>query len=107
MIINKPHLVTHMDVWTPRYKDKYRDYGEYVALLHKKKVDFATGVIIVTFTKAKHLQGQRFCIKRSDAMQHEVGTNGSADMYIIPMSHFEQWETAQEIHDLAMAAFDD
>lgn len=106
MIIHKPHLCTKMEVWTPRYKDKHRDYGEYVALLHKNKVDFASPVILIEFTKAKHLAGQRFCITREQAQKHEVGTNGVAPMYIVPMSHFEQWETAQEVRDLAFSLFE-
>lgn len=105
MIINKPHLCTKIQVWTPRYKDKYRDYGEYVALVHKNKVDFASPVIIIEFTKAKHLMGQRFSIRKQDAQRHEIGTNGVAPMYIIPMSSFEPYETAAEVRDIAESLF--
>jgi hypothetical protein len=108
MIVHKVHLLTKMDVWSPKYDSKSltKDYGEYVALLHKRKVDFASPVIIVNFPKAKHLQGQRFCIRKRDAQAHAVGTNGAAPMYEIPMSHFEPWETAEEVRDTAFGLFD-
>jgi hypothetical protein len=105
MIINQPHLCTHLPVWAPRYKDKYREYGEYVALVHKRKVDFSSPVIIIEFPKAKHLAGQRFCIRKQDAQRCEVGTNGVAPMYLIPMSAFEPWESAAEIRDIAESLF--
>lgn len=98
MIINKPHLVTKLQVWAPRYNDKYKnEYGEYVALLHKNKVDFATECIIVEFPKSKHLEGQRFAINKIKAQSHKVGTNGAAPMYEIPMSHFESWQSGKEV----------
>lgn len=106
MIIHKPHLCTKLAVWTPKYSTKYGEYGEPVALLHRGKVDFASPVIIVDFPKAKHLQGQRFCIRKQDAQDHELGSNGKAEMYIIPMSHFDSWETAAEVRDLAFNLFD-
>jgi len=95
MIISKPWLATKLDVWFPRYHDQWE--GERVALLHKDKVDHATLNIIVEFTKAKHLKGQRFAISRAYAQTHAVGTNGSAPMYIIPMSHFEDWVSGSEV----------
>ena len=93
MIIKQPHLCTKLQVWTPKYDNKSltQDYGEPVALLHKGKVDHASAVILVEFPKAKHLQGQRFAIKKQDAQRHAIGTNGAAPMYEIPMSHFESW----------------
>jgi hypothetical protein len=99
MILRKPHLLTKILVWTPKYNNDSltQDYGEYVALVSKKKIDFGTGVILVEFPKAKHLQGQRFCIMKSDAQRHAVGTNGAIPMYEIPMSHFDGWETVNEI----------
>lgn len=105
MTIAKPYHMTHMLVWNPKYSAE-KDYGEYVALLHKRKVDFASPVIIVEF-RAKHLQGQRFCIRKQDAMRHEQGSNGTAPMYIIPMSHFESWETPAEVRDLAFSIWED
>lgn len=99
MIISKPHLCTKMEVWMPKYNSKSltRDYSEPVALLHQKKVDFATPIIIVTFPKAKHLAGQRFAIKKVYAQEHAVGTNGTAPMYEVPMSHFQAWESSAEV----------
>lgn len=109
MIIHKPHLCTKMDVWTPKYNNKSltKDYGEPVALMHTGKVTQASPVIIVNFPKAKHLQGQRFCIRKDYAMRHALGSNGKAPMFEVPMSHFESWETAQEVRDLALNIFED
>jgi hypothetical protein len=110
MIIQKIHLITKLQVWTPKYNDKSltRPYGEPVALVHKNKLDFAaSSVIIVEFPRAKHLQGQRFAIRKQDAQRHAVGSNGKAPMYEIPLSHFEPYETAAEVRDKAFAAFPD
>lgn len=98
-IINRLDLCTKMEVWSPKYNSNSlsQEYGEPVALLHKRKVDFGAPVIIVTFPKAKHLQGQRFSISKREAMNHNIGTNGRAPMYEIPLSHFQPWETAAEI----------
>lgn len=110
MIIDshKMWMITKLDVWNPKYNSKSltQEYDEAVALLHKRKVDFASPVIIVNF-KAKHLEGQRFAIKKEEAQRHAVGTNGKAPMYEIPMSHFESWETSQEVHDLANNMFNE
>lgn len=107
MIIHKAYMCTRMQVWTPRYHDKKDGGGEYMALLHKNKVDFASPVIIVEFTKAKHLAGQRFAIRKQVAQKCEVGTNGKAPMYLVPMSKFEPWSDAREIRDLAEGLFDE
>ena len=103
--IHKPHLATRLVVWAPKYSAE-AEYGEPVALLHARKVAQASPVIIIEF-KAKHLQGQRFAIRKDAAMRHELGTNGKADMYLVPMSHFDAWETAAEARDKAFAAFND
>ena len=104
VIINKPHLVTRLDIWQPKYSAE-AEYGEPVALLHKQKVDFATPKIIVSFVRAKHLAGQRFAITKLDAQRHEVGTNGKSKMYIIPMSHFESWSSGSEILEVVDKLF--
>lgn len=106
MIISKVHLLTKLIVFAPRYKDQYGKLGEPVALLHQKKVDFASPVILVEF-KAKHLLGQRFCIKKAEAQKHVIGSNGVAPMYEIPMSHFDSWESAQEVLDLTKILFEE
>lgn len=107
MIIHRLDLCTKLDVWKPKYSAKYGEAGEEVALLHKRKVDFGSPIIVVNFPRAKHLQGQRFCIRKQDAQKHEVGNNGKARMYLIPMSHFQPWELASEVRDLALSLFED
>jgi hypothetical protein len=105
MIIKNPHLLTNLDIWTPRYSDAYTT-GDRVALLAKYKVDHASPTILITFTKAKHLAGQRFAIARQKAQSFPLDTNGRITCYAIPMSALEPWETAAEVHDIAMSIFD-
>jgi hypothetical protein len=106
MIINKPHLCTKLDIWAPRYSDAYTATDERVALLAQYKVMQSSPVILVDFSKAKHLKGQRFCITREAAMRYPLDSNGKIPCYAIPMSAFEGWETGAEVHALAMAAFE-
>lgn len=105
MIINKPHLCTKLDIWTPRYSDAYTDTAERVALLAQYKVAQSSPVIIVNFTKAKHLAGQRFCITREAAIRYPLDSNGKIPCYAIPMSAFEGWETGAEVNEIAQALF--
>lgn len=105
MIINKPHLLTKLEIWMPRYSDMYTD-GERVALLACYKVDNASPIILVEFTKAKHLKGQRFCIERKKAQSFRVDNNGKIACYAVPMSAFEGWDTAQEVIEIANLLFE-
>lgn len=101
--------MTKLEIWWPKYSAKYDlEYGEKVALLHRQKVYNGSPVIIVEFTKAKDLAGQRFAIMRKDCLEHEIGTNGAEpnNMYIVPMSHLEPWETVAEIKELVNNLFD-
>lgn len=91
MIIKNPYQLTKLQVWQPRYKDG-------VALLSVGKVNRATPVILIEFTKAKHLAGQRFCIERKKAMNCPIGTNGTIECYAVPMKLLEGWETYNEIN---------
>lgn len=105
MIIAKPHFCTKLDIWFPRYSDAYTDTHERVALLAQYKVAMASPVIIVNFSKAKHLSGQRFCIKKNDVVRCAVDSNGKIPCYAVPMSMFEPWETAAEVYALANGLF--
>lgn len=105
MTINKPHICTRLDIWFPRYSSAYTDTGERVALLSKDKVDHATPVFIVNFTKAKHLLNQRFAITREDAMRFPIDSNGKIPCYAVPMSAFEHWESAAEVAAIANSIF--
>lgn len=107
--INKPHLCTKLPIWAPKYSEKYAKYGEEVVLVHRTKVAYASPVIIIEFTKAKHLLGQRFCIRKDVVMRCDIGSNGAAvdNMYIVPFSKLDTWQTGAEVHALVMGVFDD
>lgn len=104
MIIQRPHLCTRLDIWTPRYSDAYTD-GDRVALLAKYKVDNSSPVIIIEFTKARHLAGQRFCVRREDVQRCKLDTNGKIACYAVPMAKLEHWDSSAEVHDIAMSIF--
>lgn len=99
MIIHKLHLVTKIPIWYPRYHDN-------VVLISQYKVHHASSVIIIEFTKAKHLQGQRFCVTRDVAEHCPIETNGKINCYAIPMGKLEGWETAQEVATVARGLWD-
>lgn len=69
--------MTRMEIWQPRYKDR-------VVLMAKYKVDTADEDIEVIFTKAKHLEGKTFTIKREDAKKCLISDNGKIDCYVVP-----------------------
>ena len=106
MIIAKPWLCTRMEIWQPKYHVK-DDPTSWEVWLSKSKVSHASPVIIIEFTKAKHLRTQRFCIRRQDVERSEQGTNGRIPVYKVDFNKLEGWDTAQEVHDLAMGAFND
>jgi hypothetical protein len=103
IIIHKPHLCTKLEIWQPKY---HTDSSKWEVWLHQSKVSHASSVIIVEFTKAKHLKGQRFCIARQKAEQAPVGTNGRVPVYKVPFDELEGYETAAEVRDLAFEATD-
>ena len=102
MIINQPGLTTKLEIWAPKY---HTETGGYEVWLHKRKVDFGTPQIIIEFTKAKHLAGQRFAIMKKQAMSYPVGTNGKAPMYRVPIDDLESWESAKEVAETAINIF--
>lgn len=106
MTINNPHLLTKLEIWAPRYSDAYVGDGERVVLLAKYKVAQSSPIILIEFTKAKHLLGQRFCVSRDDVLKCQVNNNGKIPCYAVPMSKLETWQTAAEVHDIAMKVFE-
>lgn len=107
MIIKSPELCTRLTIWRPKYSTKYSDEAEYIALLAVYKVNKATPTIIVDFTKAKHLEGQRYAISREVAKQCPIASNGTIDCYAVPLSKFTNWETAEEVAQIAKEMFDE
>ncbi len=105
MTIRNPALLTVLPIWAPRYSSAYTESRERVALLSKQKVDFATPVVLVKFTRAKHLEGQRYCILKETAQSYPVDSNGVIPCYAVPMSAFESWETHQEVAEIANSLF--
>lgn len=106
MVIHKPHLLTTLDIWSPRYSDKYGDTAEWVVLVADYKLQQASPVVLINFTKSKHLKGQRFAINRQEALGSPLDTNGKIACRAIPFSSLESWETAEEVRDLALSLFD-
>jgi hypothetical protein len=100
MIIARPHTLTKLEVWSPRYSDAYKE-GERVALLACYKVDNASPVILIEFTRAKHLIGGRFCIERKKAQGFRRDSNGKIPCYCVKMSALETWETPGETMEIA------
>lgn len=98
MIFKHPSLLTRLEIWSPRYKDKYGDLAEPVVLLAQYKVANASPWILVEFTKAKHLLGQRYCIRREAAERSIPDTNGKIPCYAVPLSKFEGWDSVADIH---------
>lgn len=99
MITLEPFMCTKLPIYYPKYSTQYQEGGERVALLLKSKVDRATPIIIVEFTKAKHLLGQRFAIHRGKAQSFPVVSNGNTvngNCYEVPMSALDGWETPDE-----------
>ena len=97
MIVRYPHMTTKLEIWFPRYSSAYTETGERVALLAKYKIERATPQIIVEFTKAKHLIGQRFAINKNYVMNCPIDSNGKIPCYAVPMSAFDTWETPEEL----------
>lgn len=93
-IIRRPSLCTKVEIWHPKYNT---DHGEYEVWISKRKVSYATPIIIVEFTKAKHLLGQRFCVRRDVVERCLVGTNGKIPVYRVPMDRLVAWDTVDEI----------
>lgn len=100
MIFKTPSLLTHLDIWAPKYSEAHKQNGERVALLAKYKVDAGTPWLIIDFTKAKHLAGQRYCIKRSDAQKCDIDYDQKIPMYAVPMSKLENWDTVDEVKNI-------
>lgn len=101
MIIQKPHLCTVVEIWSP----KYGDVEEQEAWIAQSKVRHASPIIIVKFTKAKHLIGQRFAVRRQDVERCPITTNGKIPVYRVPLSKMEGWQSAQEVADIANSLF--
>ncbi len=101
MIFRSPHLLTKIEVWYPKYSTKYTDLDERAVLLAKYKVDSGSPWLTVEFTRAKHLLGQHYCIKRADAQTYPVVKNGTKttaiECYEIPMSALENWDSVATI----------
>lgn len=106
MIITKNTPTTTLDIWSPRYKDKHeKPLAVPVALLAQYKVDGSAPHILVDFTKAKHLKGQRFYISRRDAQSCALDSNTKIPCYAVPMDKFEHWDTGAEVKAIAEGLF--
>lgn len=102
MIIKSPHLCTTLDIWQPKYGTQS---GGWEVWLSKFKIRYASPVIIIKFTKAKHLIGQRFAVRRQDVEQSPVGTNGKIQVYRVPFEKLEPYETPADIRNVVEEIF--
>ena len=98
MLITKRTPVTVIDLWFPKYSSKYDGTKERAFLPACYKVDNGAEVIIVKFSRAKHMQGLRFAMKRKDVMTYPRQNNGSIYCYAVPESKWEPVETPEDIH---------
>lgn len=103
MIINKPYLCTKVEIWNPKYNTDSDDWEVWLSV---RKMNYASSVVIIEFTKAKHLMGQRFCVRRQDVEHCEQGTNGKIPIFKVPFSKLESYETTSEIRNIALSLFD-
>jgi len=106
MTIKEPYLCTKLEIWYPKYSSQY-DGSEPTVLLAKYKVLHATPTIIINFTKAQHLKGQRYAIRKSDVLRYDTVYNGKIECYNVPMSALEYWETGSEVATIANNLFKD
>ena len=65
-----------LEIWQPRYKDN-------VVLIAKFKV--CKGENLITFTKAKHLEGMVFSVEEEAIRSCPLQSNGKIDCYAVPM----------------------
>lgn len=100
MTIANPHHLTKIQIWAPKYSTKYSEEKQWVVWPLKRKVDRATGTILIEFTRAKHLIGRRFCVSKNKLLKCPVRYNGTDYCYEILFSELEEWQTPQEA-DLA------
>ena len=84
---------TVLEIWQPKYDTESK---EREAWLSCSKVKFSTPLIVIEFTKAKHLAGQRFCIERDNVLKYPVSTNGKIDVYRVPMSALNNYSVDSE-----------
>lgn len=98
MIISKAYLLTKLDIWFPKY---HTPSGEPEVWISQYKAVHSSGVILINFTKAKHLVGQRYCVRRDDVVRSPVGTNGRIAVYRVPFAKLEAWETQEEVYAIA------
>lgn len=78
-----------MEIWAPKYNTEHADWEVW---LHKRKVDYGAEIIIINFTKAKHLSGQKFAIERNKVQRSQVGSNGKTQVYKLPFGRLATWE---------------
>lgn len=93
------HLLTRLPIWYPKYNT---EDGEWEVWISAKKVRYSSSVIIIEFTKAKHLLGQRFCVRRQDVERSPIGTNGRIPIYKVPFDKLQGWQTSAEVREIAL-----
>jgi hypothetical protein len=103
--INRPDQCTKLEIWQPRYSSAYTETKERVALLAQYKVAHGTSILLIEFTKAKHLAGLRYCINKERAMTAPIDSNGTIPCYAVPMSWFDTWDSGADVRRTANELF--
>lgn len=96
MLLDKLEPVTTLEIWEPKYSDKWEDGSEGV-LLHADKVNHAKSPhlkIVFTKTKAEKFEGEWY-ISKKKAKSYDKVWNGSAWCYDVPFSHLEPLERTE------------
>lgn len=95
MMISKKMPINTIEIWAPKYHGEFALLACYKIRTHNK----------VIFTKAKHLLGREFYISGDKAKTFEKGTNGTIEVYKVPMKELEPLEYKEDIADIARDLF--
>lgn len=96
MLISKKTPINTLEIWQPKYHGKFALLACYKIREHNR----------IVFTKAKHLKGREFYISGQLAKSFEVCTNGTLDVYKVPMDKLEPLEYKEDVAAMAKALFD-
>ena len=93
MKLPKYEQMAYFDVWSPRWHDK-------TVLLHAKRLkDAKTKWIKITFSKTPSMEGD-WVISKQKALSFPLGTNGTTQVRVIPLSELEPLILTNDIREV-------